>query len=465
MGLLESLFSRKEASPHSFVWIGLDFGTATTECVLRFESRGRPDAVYVMAFDGVTRRDAKVVLPSAMEIRDDKIVPSFAMSGHGHIVEMLKTKLIAELDRGVRGAALRREDSPFGWIMLHLASVLSVARSAVVAKTRGRKVHYYLNIAAPVGADETCNRNVQIRELFRELGFRALVLSSEWPKVPPSKAEAVDLYRRGIELTLPSAEQSPVFAVPEALAAVTSFLHAPNRTVGNYATIDVGGGTTDISVFWFKSGQHDSTFEKKALYYSVRSTSLGTNDLIQGLKRHQVNGDGITAHQRLRHMSNPGRHIHPDALKKFTDGIDAAYRKAFEDCWDLRPWHPDWCKGRRAAWTLLLLGGGSSFEFVKQHLAHTPPANMNVHEHDTVAPLEAPAFLDILLPSGAVLEQGDGQSWQTAEDAVRANGALLTVAYGLASRAPDIPKYGMDSPIKPPPPPPPWEPPPHTEHN
>lgn len=465
MSIISSLFKRRTVTPDAYAWIGLDFGTATTECVVRIEASGEEDRVAVMAFGGSSRSDAEVILPSAIQLYNDVVHPAYMLRGGGHIVEIIKTNLIAEIDRSVDPKELRRPDGPFAYAILHLASILHKTRFAIDKWFGGDRLRMYLNIAAPVGAELSISRNAQIRAVFHEIGYRALVLSSDWPSSPPTTDTARALVDIGLKVEVPSSEQSPVFPIPEALAAVTAFLHAPDRGAGNYATIDVGGGTTDISYFWFQTGHHSASREKKAWYYTIRTAPVGMNDLIARLKSRSVSPDARTAHEQLRDLQEPRGYIDDTDLDRFLSRVDSSYRDAFREAFTTRPVHSDWCMGGRARWTTLLLGGGSGCPFVREHLSNNPPKRMNIDRHGHVEMLVAPSHLDILLPTGKILTATDPRAWHGKRDVVRQNGHLLTVAYGLAFRAPDIPKYGVEESIEPPPPPKPWEPPPHMVHN
>lgn len=466
MRLVRGLFRKDhERPPDAHVWIGLDFGTATTECVVRLEVAGTPDRVMVMAFDGSARSDARIVLPSAIEVTERSVMPAYSLTGTGRSLEMLKTAIVGEIDRGLEDHALRRSNGPFAWAMLHLAFVLAKTRSALTAWLGGKQLRFYLNIAAPVGADPNNQRFVRIREVFRELGFRALVVSSITPAAPPTLSRANECIARGLSAPVPEPHLSPVLAVPEALAAVTSFLHAPDRSEGNYATIDVGGGTTDISFFWFQTGRFDEAAERKAWYYAASTYPVGTSDLIRILGLDVSSRQGRTTHERLRDLV---KHTDP----ALTDGADAflrklndCYTRSFRESFALRPSFREWAKnGSTASWALLLLGGGCGIPFVREQLQVSPPQRCNFVEHGGVEVLSAPRHLDILTASGKVVPAARTRRWNSERDVLDEVGHLATVAHGLAYRAPDIPKYGTEERVAPLAPAPGWEPPPHIVH-
>lgn len=465
MSIAASLTRGRGPTPERYAWIGLDFGTATTECVIRIESAGVPDEVAVLAFGGDRRTNAQVILPTALERVGGKLVPADQLRRRGEIVELLKTRLISEIDRGMSEGQLRRPDGPFAYTLLHLASVLAIARSAASAWTGTRRLRYYLNIAAPVGADPANQRDARIREVFREVAYRALALSERWPQEPPTDRQAEELVAAGMAVRVPGVESSPVTTVPEALAAVTSFLHVPNRRAGNYATIDVGGGTTDISFFWFQTGQFDPAQEKKAWYYAVRNAPVGMSDLLARLKDDPGNRTGKPAHERLRDCGDLREVLSPGDLDEFLLGLDSSYRETYCEAFATWPIHQDWSHDGRARWTTLLLGGGSGCPPVRDHLTHHPPTDVNIREHGKVECLAAPNHLPVLLPDGRILPSTGQGAWRPGTDVIRANGHLLTVAYGLAFRAPDIPKRGVQERVDPPPPPQPWEPPDDSLYN
>lgn len=447
--IADRLFTDRPEKPAAHVWIGLDFGTATTECVIRIERSGDPDQIAALAFGGESRADAKVVLPSAMEIDGDTLLPAHMLSGRGVIIEMFKSLLISDIRTSGDGVELRRADGPYCRSLRHLASVLAFARQSIASWMGSQKLEFHLNVGAPVGADRENHIDAQIRNVFHEIAYRAFELSSKWPMKPPTTQQSLELSATAMAIPVPSLADSYVTVVPEALAAVTSFLSLPSREAAAYATIDVGGGSTDLSFFWFQTGAHDELNERKAWYYSVRSESIGTNLLIDGLGPIPEDSRGIPAHERLRTLSDPRGHIQDENLKAFRDGLDRSYQLAFREAFEVHPALKFWVTGNHrseAKWTLLLLGGGCGLKFVQDALRSTPPKNSNARHHSTCEFLSATERLRVLLPSGrALLNAATG-----GRDVLLRCGHLLTVAHGLAFRAPDIPKYESHEPVDPP---------------
>lgn len=463
MSIGSSLFRRDDSPIDAYVWIGLDFGTATTECVVRIETRGEQDAVMVVASGGDSRTDAVVVTPSAVEIQESILRTGIDLEGAGQVIDNLKLDLIGEAVESHSSENLYRVHGPYFRSLIHLAAVLAMVRKAVDKRLGKKRVGYYLNIAAPIGPDTASAHHQRVRTVFHDLAFRALSLSAmvfEWP-IPLSQLD--ELCRSIKTIHVPTLDDSPVNVVPEALAAVTAFLHAPNRVAGNYATIDVGGGTTDVSFFWFQTGTFAATGEKKAWYYSIRSVPFGMSCLFDGLTETIAEQSGRTRHERLRSIRSLSAYEQRIQLRDFLAGLKSAYDAAFKESFAVRPNFRDWCENGLSGWNLLLLGGGVSDTLIHDHLSgHVPHSRVGPHRR--VENLGVPRNLDLILPSGRILSANDGSLGRFDIDVLQVNDHMLTVAYGLSFRAPDIPRYGMEEPIAPPTPPRPWEPPAHKVH-
>lgn len=452
MGLNDRLFKRASQTIESHVWIGLDFGTATTECVVRVETRGEQDRIFALACAGDNRSTAQVVIPSAVEEHGVELLTGVHLRGRGHVYENLKLELIREVLEGKASGELRRLGGPFARSVLHVASVLSIARCATQSLFRDRKLAYYINIGAPLGPDASDPAHRRLQVVFQDLAHRASLLSETAPCRPLTKAEAQQLLQTVLNGRECDAATSPITVVPEALAAVTAFLHLPGRPAGNYATIDIGGGSTDFSFFWFQPADISSNGQAKAWYYAIRTELVGTHLLLDALASLCSEHRGRTRHERLKFIPSLEPHRERPQVRDFLERVAHGYRRCFGTSFEVRQDFRDWCLHGVARWELLLLGGGCADEVVQRDLrARTP--NAVIKGHPSVRFLKAPASLDVVLPDGVLLRPLRGQT-----DVLQTDGHLVTVAYGLSHRAPDIPEYGKEEPKPPRPLPPPWEP-------
>lgn len=463
MKFFSSLYKRKEQAAESHVWIGLDFGTATTECVLRVETRGMSDSLYVFAVSGDSRSNAAVIIPSAVESNGTRICCGGAINGAGRVQDNLKLDIIAEVNAGADTEKLFRPEGACTYTVMHLATILGMARKAIAKCLNGRRLSFYLNVAAPIGADGGNATDRRLAEVFHEIAYRALAASDQCASFTLDPRTYQALLRQTSALRIPDSGDSPVTVVPEALAAVTAFLQAPDREVGNYATVDIGGGSTDVSFFWFHQGRYDGTQQKEACYYSVRTAPVGMSQLATALQHSLAGCAGRTSHERLARSGEMAQHADHPAMIRLLSDITKTYKGAFGDAFALVPEFRRWLQSDTSVWELLLLGGGCGDAYVQGQLdTHTP--NNLIKYHRNTRYLRAPANLNILLPNGRVLEDSDAARKVRGVGGLEPVSHLLTVAYGLGFRAPDIPRYDQHEYLAPRKPPKAWEPPPHTIH-
>jgi len=76
----------------------------------------------------------------------------------------------------------------------------------------------------------------------------------------------------------PSKEEKRVFAIPEAVAGIASYLISLRREDGLHAIIDLGAGTTDISICNLVSPKGES----ESLWYAAKNIPLGTINIERG---------------------------------------------------------------------------------------------------------------------------------------------------------------------------------------
>lgn len=457
--------TESESTPDGHAWIGLDFGTATTECVIRIETPGDRNRLAVLGYQDGGGVLPVVVFPSAVEVDARAIHACYALRGSGELAELLKLDLIQSIETGFTHADILGSKA-FELATIHVACILSLARQAIRNWLPDKHLRIYLNIAAPIGADLEQPKNSKTRDVFTEMGYRGLLLSQTWKDGASSVArdEAHTAFTRCMAQPLPTPELLPVFAVPESLAAVTSFLHSPNSRAGNYVTLDIGGGTTDISFFWYSTGKHSRSKRMKAWYYSIRTDRIGTTTLAN-LVRSQESRDPGTSHEFLWSLvsdhtsAETRRHIGTSRVNSFLKTLHQSYGESFKEAFTVRPNMRDWCREFQAQWDLLLLGGGSAIPFIRDYLTEHPPNPSNIHRHSEVAALSAPEKLDILIPDGTLIGFKSKAGSPSSKVPMRSNRHLLTVAHGLSFRAPDIPKYGIEDHVPPPKPPEAWNPP------
>lgn len=440
------------------VWVGLDFGTATTEAVIQVEDR-RSDSseILVMAWAGESREEAVLVLPS--QIRRD-LAGGRAGAGtliaeeslEGVTIEM-KTRLLDAAPElapdGIGDSARCQENADFCDALVHVSMCLSAVKRAIRAYLGPASFRVHVQMAAPIeparesDTDETAVESRPVEAVFRELGFRALQASDLIDGWELDAAQYEGVLERAFRGPVPAREQSPVTLIPEALAAVAAYLEDPDLECHRFATVDVGGSTTDVTFVWFQTAESQSEGEATCWYYSMRTFRVGTNELVAAVAESAGTEEGGPGHAGLAKMptltTGPAR----DRCEEIAAHIHRCYREAWKNAFEwtgsqMSRWYPR-DRPRIAGWSLLLTGGGCDLDVVRESLESPPFAESYFDEHAEFRGLEAPGWLPILALSGQRLERPAARSRRYRDPVSRA-GALLTVAYGLSRRTPDLPR-------------------------
>jgi hypothetical protein len=202
----------------------------------------------------------------------------------------------------------------------------------------------------------------------------------------------------------------------------------------------------------------DEWYETGQLEVSIHTRVKRVNDLAMGLNGQVSCATARTIHEQLASATNLHQRLDPELKDQFLWGLQAAYTKAFCEAFEVRPDFRNWARDNYASWSLLLLGGGCRHAFVAQDFREHPPKFEQIHAHTTVESLGAPRRLSILRPNGRLIDAPNSNTLQSDTDVLRLNASMLTVAYGLSFRAPDIPKYGIEPMVDPPELAPAWEP-------
>jgi len=126
---------------------------------------------------------------------------------------------------------------------LFLAHVIRSARKTIknITEYRSLDLDFAFNICMPIDHVENSN----LKPVFEKIFAWAELIENEWDKsgkdFNPLKA-ACALEDR------PEKSVRKVFAVPEAVASLASYLISLRKKAGLHAVIDLGAGTTDLSI-------------------------------------------------------------------------------------------------------------------------------------------------------------------------------------------------------------------------
>ena len=437
------------------VWIGLDFGTATTKAVVQIEDRRTDKADFlVVGWAGETRADSVVLLPS--QIRREK---GGGFTGAGGIIELndrtdvsveLKTRLLdaasALAPDGICNTARCRSNSDFIDALMHLSMCLASIREAVRAHLGESNFKTHVQCAAPLepggqsAIGQVSEESRPAAAVFRELGFRALRGSRLVTGWELDAGQAAVVIEAAFAELMPAPEESPVTLIPEALAAVAAYLENADVRSHLFATVDVGGSTTDVAFAWYQSPDMQREGEPICWYQAMTTTRVGTNELVDAVFGPDADGRAF-AHAELARRPTLTTGDAAIACHTVVDEIHDAYREGWKRALNQ---HNEplriWIDGRSTAWTLLLLGGGTDLDLVEASLAVPPGTPAYFDTHRDVQKLGVPGRLTVLSSSGRRLEPARVTN-SRHRDPVHQSASMLVVAYGLARRAPDFPGW------------------------
>jgi len=331
--------------------------------------------------------------------------------------------------------------------MLYLANIIRQVKEEMRKYLpSGVHVQVFLNLAAPlnqlvrVSGDRTrvaATGEVGIRDTivsahYVALGQRCLRVT-DGSSNPWDVRNAVEVIRKAkAERQLPL-DDSPAYVVPEALAAITSYVNQPGAYSGRFMTLDVGAGSTDGSVFWLE--KHNGT--TKPWYYAAASLHTGMDAIDRSLRGITQAYAGMSMRQRREDLQrkNGGLMLYREHCRRVLAQIYEHQRTTFGHGYLKEPQQRKWGDRDQAKVTLLLIGGGAQSDVI-QDLAGKP-----LWEHVIGSPtveILDPDVAHALLPSG---EECSVSKLRGLADQI----PLLIIADGLARRIVDIPPYGACS--------------------
>lgn len=276
LGFWRSFRSRKEDRPPSAatgplirradvkVSVGLDFGTHATKAT--FMQFGGPRVVRPVRFHGGVDHWPDFALPAVGIIRDNALI--WGVEAASELDRMpwnvgirrLKVLLAgtAELplaDRRLRESFEAYVESAgvdrFEWRPDHVATAalalqITAVRRQVEAFFAKRRVD--TQVAVPVPIDHVQDSALFARYCRVANAAQGLIGEDGALRVAPRDLipAAADAFRGAPEVEIADGR---IFTLPEAVAQIASYLTSLEREPGVHAVVDIGAGTTDISIF------------------------------------------------------------------------------------------------------------------------------------------------------------------------------------------------------------------------
>ena len=261
------------------VTVGLDYGTHSVKCVLRTRLN---DRAILLEF-GKTISEERFpwfAEPSVIRLSQGRFWfgrKALAIES-GELWRSLKLCL---LERNGRLLDSSNPDTPFNVdvvIAAHLASVLQrISRALDADYGETHDVKLTLNVGAPMNHfvnPELRERYLQIINAAWEISFGE---NSMVVRNGVQAKEVVPLLCTLIQMPVPDKTQRKFEVLPETVAPIVSMSKDPSMDPGLYAMLDMGAGTTEMSVVFVA----DRSSEHRVSCYYDESHLVGGNDLSQ----------------------------------------------------------------------------------------------------------------------------------------------------------------------------------------
>jgi hypothetical protein len=268
--------------------VGLDYGTHSTKIVVRRRDASRGE---VLVLDPPKRGENDeypwFAVPSLVRVTGRKLrFGRSALVGEGELHKSLKVKLLDSVadradDAAIEGA--RREDL---LVASYLAWVLGGVRAKLREKIEGVEPRILLNLAAPMNHFE--DKGLKVRYLRIIHAAWAAAFETDGPAIAQGieldAADAILGPRLLPDCPIPDSSERPFEVLPETVAPLVSLSRNPDCEPGLYAVVDVGAGTTEISVTHV--GEPDA--DQKILCYGDESFLLGGDKLAAAQGNHEI---------------------------------------------------------------------------------------------------------------------------------------------------------------------------------
>jgi hypothetical protein len=294
--------------------VGLDFGTSATKVMF---SQARRRGVWPVTFDHGLKYLPDYCLPSLVAIDSKKHFVFGSQAARvlrnkpwDHGIRRLKVLVAGEHDERFRDQETEQKFkeytaehfssksplTPKLLTALYLAYVMNMVRQKITqrAEYANHELDFLFNMCIPIDYAE----NNPVRAGYEEVLAWAELIEREWPPGDwnlDGIERAKELRSRAnygrVQPVHPGGDfgredpQARVFAVPETVAEVASYLVSLRKREGLHAIIDLGAGTTDVSVFNLRN----TAAGDQAIWYSARCIPRGVTRIERIINAHLEN--------------------------------------------------------------------------------------------------------------------------------------------------------------------------------
>lgn len=373
------------------ITIGLDYGTHSTKIVLR--SRGADNAA-LLTIDKQLDEYPWFACPSLVRVVDDRAYfGSHALeASSGTLFRSLKVQLLPPEGSEASEQVLPERLTPDLLVAWYLSWVLGRVKLAIEKFFKHANPRLSCNLAAPMNHIE--NESLKTRYLSIVQAAWESVFGQESSPVQQGMrlGELRSRFEPLLEKEVPGRETRPYAILPETVAPIVSLSLDPRMAPGMYMIVDMGAGTTELSV----NQVQEPGADQHVLCYEDRSDRFG-GDNFEWLQR------------KVEHMSCRQEHM---------ARLISQFMKSFR-----RVWYVGYRKDARnpaatAKWRdfhVLLTGGGARRPEIERQIRYAlPTSQWPIGEQRYDVTWHEPTGIDLGTP---------GNDHSTA---------LLTVAHGLS---------------------------------
>ncbi len=215
------------------------------------------------------------------------------------------------------------------------------------------------NICVPI--DHIQNNNV--RNIFETILSTAEAIEAEWHDGDLDNLLKLSKERYRISKYNPHDENTRVFAVPEAVAEVASYLVSLQVRDGLHAVIDFGAGTTDFSIFNLHNARDTNS---TTYWYSARNIPRGTHRIERIIADLLRPPDGVLSELQVSEAL--------EDISQWPPTLQQEVRQELYSLWEVS--HRVWGEAyghlkKQSEWEkdkvqVFICGGGSKLPFVKE---------------------------------------------------------------------------------------------------
>lgn len=284
---------------------------------------------------------------------------------------------------------------------------------------QGADIDMAFNVCVPIDQVE----KTSVRQEFERIFRWAELIHDEWRKKPSNFDSLEASYRLENKTDILPKSERRVFSIPESVAQVASYLVSLQRKEGLHAVIDLGAGTTDVSIFNLSLLSGSAT----SYWYAARNIPQGM-DRIERRVAEQLHEDSRSGKCCAERVSEMMEFLSLNPRKA------NVVREELKKIWSSEDYHRTWGTAyhyklkKQTSWEnveVFVSGGGSGFSDPAAAIFSRPWQWSNLKCSYRVGELPEP----------------DDYAPQFCE----APFSRMSVAYGLAIPRPALEEYVLPS--------------------